>query len=69
MGAWWMHVYSSWTCDYYFKRFGRKGLDNADIPMDNFVHPGPSGPDIFTATVCSTGSNAGCFGDGVNGLR
>ena len=32
------HVYSSYTYDYYFKRFGRRGLDNADIPMGNLVH-------------------------------
>lgn len=32
------HVYSSYTYDYYFKRFGRRGLDNGDIPMANLVH-------------------------------
>jgi thermolysin len=33
------HVYSGWTYDYYFKRFNRKGLDNADIPIVSVVHP------------------------------
>jgi thermolysin len=33
------HVYSGWTYDYYFKRFNRKGLDNADIPNVSVVHP------------------------------
>ena len=33
------HVYTGWTYDYYFKRFGRRGLDNADIPIVNLVHP------------------------------
>ena len=58
------HVYSSWTYDYYFKRFGRKGLDNADIPMDNFVHP-VRRADIFTATDLFYWVNAGYFGDGI----
>jgi len=58
------HVYSSWTYDYYFKRFGRRGLDNADIPMDNFVHP-VRRADIFTATDLFYWVNAGYFGDGV----
>lgn len=58
------HVYSSWTYDYYFKRFGRRGLDNADIPMDNFVHP-VRRADIFTATDTFYWVNAGYFGDGV----
>ena len=33
------HVYSGWTYDYYFKRFNRRGLDNADIPIVTLVHP------------------------------
>jgi Zn-dependent metalloprotease len=33
------HVYSGWTYDYYFKRFGRRGLDNNDLPIRNIVHP------------------------------
>jgi hypothetical protein len=33
------HVYAGYTYDYYFKRFGRKGLNNADIRMQNLVHP------------------------------
>ncbi len=27
------HVYAGWTYDYYFKRFGRRGLDNRDLPL------------------------------------
>lgn len=33
------HVYGGYTYDYYFKRFGRRGLDNANIAIRNFVHP------------------------------
>jgi len=32
------HVYSSYTYDYYSKRFGRQGLDNRDIPIANLTH-------------------------------
>jgi thermolysin len=33
------HIYSGWTYDYFFKRFGRRGLDNADLPIRSIVHP------------------------------
>jgi thermolysin len=33
------HVYSGWTYDYYFKRFGRRGLDNNDLPIRSIIHP------------------------------
>jgi thermolysin len=33
------HVYAGWTYDYYFKRFGRRGLDNNDLPIRSMVHP------------------------------
>ena len=33
------HIYAGYTYDYYFKRFGRKGLNNSDIRMQNLVHP------------------------------
>ena len=33
------HVYTGWTYDYYFKRFDRRGLDNANIPIVTLVHP------------------------------
>jgi bacillolysin len=33
------HVYAGWTYDYYFKRFGRRGLDNNDLPIRGIVHP------------------------------
>ena len=33
------HVYAGYTYDYYFKRFGRKGLNDADIRVQTIVHP------------------------------
>ena len=33
------HVYTGYTYDYYFKRFGRRGLDNANIRIRSFTHP------------------------------
>jgi bacillolysin len=33
------HVYSGWTYDYYFKRFGRHGLNNSDLRIRSLVHP------------------------------
>jgi bacillolysin len=33
------HIYVGYTYDYYFKRFGRKGLNNADIRIQTIVHP------------------------------
>jgi bacillolysin len=33
------HVYAGYTYDYYFKRFGRRGLDNNNIPVRSLVNP------------------------------
>jgi bacillolysin len=33
------HTYVGYTYDYYFKRFGRKGLDNNNIQLASLVHP------------------------------
>ncbi len=33
------HVYLGYTYDYYFKRFGRKGLDDRDAPIYALTHP------------------------------
>jgi bacillolysin len=32
------HSYAGWTYDYYFKRFGRRGLDNNDMRIVSLVH-------------------------------
>ena len=33
------HVYQGWVYDYYFKRFGRRGMDDRNIEVDSVVHP------------------------------
>jgi thermolysin len=33
------HVYEGYTYDYYFKRFGRRGLDNQDARIQGITHP------------------------------
>jgi Zn-dependent metalloprotease len=33
------HIYSGYTYDYYFKRFDRRGLDDANRRMQSLVHP------------------------------
>jgi bacillolysin len=33
------HVYQGWVYDYYYKRFGRRGLDDRNIEVDGIVHP------------------------------
>ena len=33
------HVYAGWTYDYFFKRFGRHGLNDADLRIRSLVHP------------------------------
>ena len=42
------HAYSAYTYDYYFRRFGRRGLDNANHRVSNMVHP-VKRSDIFDA--------------------
>jgi Zn-dependent metalloprotease len=32
------HVYAGYTYDWYFKRFGRRGINNADLPIISLVH-------------------------------
>jgi bacillolysin len=32
------HVYTGWTLDYLFKRFGKKGIDSGDTPIANLMH-------------------------------
>ena len=41
------HVYAGWTYDYYFKRFGRRGLDNNNIRMISLTNP-VRREDLFT---------------------
>jgi bacillolysin len=60
------HVYAGWTYDYLFKRFGRMGLDNRDLPIINIVHPA-NRADIFRYydQVPQFFANAGYYGQGL----
>ena len=33
------HVYQGWVYDYYYKRFGRRGMDDRNVEVDAIVHP------------------------------
>jgi thermolysin len=33
------HVYQGWVYDYFYKRFGRRGLDGSDLEIVSIVHP------------------------------
>lgn len=71
------HTYIGWTYDYYYKRFGRRGLDNSNKPMRAIVHPvGPTDPNyaarysiyvrnaFWCATCGADGRGYMVFGDG-----
>ena len=32
-------MFQGWVYDYYFKRFGRRGMDDRNIEVDSIVHP------------------------------
>jgi thermolysin len=61
------HVYAGYTYDFFFKRFNRRSLNNADIRIVSLVHParrsdlftdqGREHPEFF--------ANAGYYGSGV----
>jgi thermolysin len=61
------HVYSSYTYDYYYKRFGRRGLNNADKAITNLVHlVRRSDLQTSSSSVVSTFFlNAAYVGDGI----
>ncbi len=61
------HVYAGYTYDYYFKRFGRRGLDDANIPIASITHP-VSRDQLLSQPidiVLDFYLNAGYLGDGV----
>ena len=61
------HVYAGYTYDYYFKRFGRRGLDNANIRIRSLTHP-VNRQDAFTASSLGSRTsilNAFYAGDGI----
>ncbi len=61
------HTYAGFTYDYYFKRFGRRGLNNNDIPIRSVTHP-VNRDDIFNYSndiVAQFYLNAFYLGDGI----
>jgi thermolysin len=61
------HAYAGYTYDYYFKRFGRHGLDDRDLSETVIIHPA-SRSDFSTATsdvVDTFYLNAFYAGDGI----
>jgi len=61
------HAYAGYTYDYFFKRFGRRGLDNADIPLHSITHAFKREDwRLYTTdTVDSYFANAFYLGEGV----
>jgi thermolysin len=61
------HTFAGYTYDYYFKRFGRRGLDNANIRIRSLTHP-VNRQDAITSSPAVLGTffvNAFYAGDGV----
>jgi Zn-dependent metalloprotease len=60
------HVYAGYTYDYYFKRFGRRGLDNNNLALINIVHPARRQDFLQNFPLVPDFSlNAGYYGDGL----
>jgi thermolysin len=66
------HVYAGYTYDYYFKRFGRRGLDNHDLPIISIVHPARrldilnfDVPDDFFVNAFYNGNGVMVYGEGL----
>jgi bacillolysin len=60
------HVYTGWTYDFYFKRFGRRGIDNRDLALRSIVHPARRQDfDTNFNIVPDFYVNASYFGDGL----
>ena len=60
------HVYAGYTYDYYFKRFGRRGLDNANIRIRSLTHPVNRQDAFASSSVFDTFYvNAFYAGDGI----
>jgi thermolysin len=73
------HVNIGWTYDYYFKRFGRRGLDNRDRRIMTIIHGVSQNSALLIGNLASTfainafwcglcgpgGTGAMYFGDGI----
>jgi len=68
------HTYAGYTYDYYFKRFGRRGLDGNNLRVRAVVHPvriadyaryGPDVVNLFFANAFYAGNGTMVFGEGL----
>ena len=61
------HVYAGYTYDYYYKRFGRHGLDNNNVAIHGVTHAmlRDDWPHWSLDTILTFFTNAIYFGDGV----
>ena len=61
------HAYAGYTYDYLYTRHGRRGLDNADIPVHSITHAVRREDWVFytTSTVDTFFANAFYLGDGI----
>jgi Zn-dependent metalloprotease len=61
------HVYAGYTYDYYYKRFGRHGLDNNNIAIHSITHAllRDDWPQWSIGTILTFFTNAIYYGDGV----
>ena len=57
------HVYAGWTYDYFFKRHGRRGLDDRNLAVRSMVHP-LSPAFQFANAGYDPFANAVIYGDG-----
>ena len=60
-------AYTGWTYDYYYKRFGRTGLDAHNLAMKNIVHPvvGSDWNQVSSSVLNLYYLNAFYAGDGI----
>jgi bacillolysin len=61
------HVYGGWVYDFFYKRFGRRGLDDANLPVSSIVHPVDRATIAFqsSTTVGTFYMNAFYAGEGI----
>lgn len=68
------HAYAGWVYDFLFKRFGRRGLDDADIRIMSIVHPAnrgtvlqqtPENIGLFYLNAFYAGEGLMVFGEGL----
>ncbi len=58
------HVYAGWTYDYYFKRHGRRGIDDANLTVTSFVHLFPNVPGGIANAFWHGPTSTMFYGDG-----